>query len=78
MTVNVFVGDLHLGSLYGLWPPEALLDEGGKIELNVFQQTLWDWWVYFWDEWIPKEIGKEKYILWIPGDLTEGDFRSKV
>lgn len=69
---NIVVGDMHCGSTYGLWPPDALLDEGGKHTLNPYQAYIWECWQHAWETWLPSVIGDMPRILWLMGDLVEG------
>lgn len=68
----ILLADLHAGSQYGLWHPDALLDEGGKHELNKFQDYLWQCWRHLCDVWLPSVCGERERIVILAGDLVDG------
>lgn len=73
MKAVVVVSDLHNGSIVGLCPPNARMDEGGGIKLNKFQKTLYRYWRNFWDVYVPKVTqGAEKVIVVQNGDAIDG------
>lgn len=44
------VSDLHVGSSFGLCPPNGInLEDGGLYVPNVAQRWIWDNWADFWD-----------------------------
>lgn len=70
----VCVSDLHIGSYFGLCPPQGiLLDGGGGYTPNKFQVGLWGLWRHFWGQWLPWAIrGYEIAGVVINGDVLEG------
>ncbi len=69
---NIILSDLHVGSIYGIWPPEHVLDEGSKWMLNPFQSYILECWQHFWGTWIPAQIGDLPIVLWLLGDSIDG------
>ena len=67
ITNLVVVSDLHVGCQLGLCPKEgALLDEGGLYLPNAAQQTVWDWWKEFWNDWVPAVCRGEPFAFFDP------------
>jgi len=61
-SIQVFAGDTHCGSHYGLWPKEDTPNRGFsgcKYLLNC------------WESWL-KSLPKKIDILWLMGDLIDG------
>jgi hypothetical protein len=69
---HVFVADLHVGSIYGLWPPKYEMDEGSTWGLTPVQQYIHECWEHFWNVWVPVVIGGRKFVVWIVGDGIDG------
>jgi hypothetical protein len=69
----VVVSDLHCGCRLGLCPPGgARLDDGGRYLPSRLQRVVWDWWIEFWDEWVPSVTHDEPYAVVVNGDVIEG------
>ena len=69
----VVISDLHFGCSFALCPPSGFaLDSGGKYHASKLQKVLWSWWEEFWDDWLPKYIGRNDFCVVINGDLLEG------
>ena len=63
----LLLGDLHCGSMFGLYPPDFPLSTGGKASLNVAQEFLQECWLDFLAR-LPKRLD---YVVFT-GDVTEG------
>lgn len=46
-------GDMHCGSISGLWPPKTPKGEGGNVGLNFNQKAMWKVWSHELDERLP-------------------------
>lgn len=46
----VVLSDLHVGSVYGLWPGTHKIEGGGDYSASVFQAWLWQCWQRMLDE----------------------------
>ncbi len=68
----IILGDTHVGSRYGIWPPDALDDEGGRWESNKYQKYLWECWQHVWGIWLPQQVGNTTRIILHLGDAVEG------
>lgn len=69
----VVISDTHFGCRLALCPPGgASLDDGGEYMPSVLQQKLWSLWLFFWNNWLPSEIGDEPFILVHNGDAIDG------
>lgn len=69
---NVFIADAHTGSVFGLWPPDALTGEGGKHDLNPFQEYIYECWQHATTVWLPSVIGPLPRRIFLVGDLADG------
>ena len=80
MDAIAVVSDTHVGSHFGLCPPEGLRLDTGKYESqNKFQETTWRFWMDCWNEWLPSQTRKVKRrILVHNGDIIEGDHHNQV
>lgn len=75
--VITVVSDLHVGSSIGLCRGEGMrLADGGGYEPSRFQQELWRAWNLFLK--FSGEIGGDKRILVINGDLVDGAHHNTV
>lgn len=74
----VCVSDMHAGSSVALCPPDFELDDGGLYRFSDYQGTLWSWWREFWDEWVPRITGKERYAVVINGDVIDGQVKQST
>lgn len=62
------IGDLHVGSVFGLAPPDFITSDDIVLSLNKAQQYLWECWVDF-----ASRTGKyDPDIVIVNGDLVEG------
>ena len=68
----VVISDMHAGCRYALCPPEVNLDHAGKYIASDYQKILYEKWIEFWGDWIPKTTKKKDYILVINGDAIDG------
>lgn len=69
----VVIADLHAGCQYGLCPPEGItLDGGGHYQPSDLQVKVWQWWLLFKDDWIPKVTRGQPWALVLNGDTTDG------
>jgi len=69
----VVVSDLHSGCKMGLCSPgKHTLDEGGTYEISAFQKTLWQYWLEFHNEWVPRVCRGDPFVLILNGDSTDG------
>lgn len=69
----VVVSDLHIGSLLGLMRPEgAPMDEGIRATPSPVLRWMWDKWIEFWSEWVPKTCHGEPYAVVVNGDALDG------
>lgn len=67
------VSDIHCGSEVGLMPPDQTTRTGNRISFggNVHQEWLWACWTDLQARFAAIR-GKDKYVLCLNGDLTEG------
>lgn len=69
----IFISDLHTGCQFGLFPDVRFpLDGGSIVEQSLLQAKVWQFWLLFWNEWVPQVTRGEPYALVINGDLTDG------
>jgi len=69
----VVISDLHAGCQFGLCPPDGItLDGGGHYEPSDLQKKVWQWWLLFWNEWVPNMTRGEPFGLEINGDMIDG------
>jgi hypothetical protein len=69
----VVVSDLHCGCRLGLCPPDGVqLDDGGRYMPSRLQLVVWDWWIEFWESWVPKVVRGERYAVVVNGDVIDG------
>jgi hypothetical protein len=76
----IVVSDLHCGCKLGLYPPNPpfKLDDAVTPEPSPLQFKMWQWWLYFWDEWVPKMTRKEVFAVVVNGDTTDGRHHNTV
>jgi len=69
MTCVVVISDLHVGSVVGLWPVGAILEGGGRYQLNKYQEWLMECW-----QAMCEDIAtiSPKPTLVINGDIIQG------
>lgn len=60
------VGDLHVGSEWGLWPPGVVDDNGREYPQNAAQKYLWDCWTHLWS------TAPAPDLVVVNGDLIDG------
>ena len=69
----VVVSDTHCGCRLGLCPPTgARLDDGGRYMPSRLQRVVWQWWIEFWEKWVPTVTHGEPYAVVVNGDVIEG------
>lgn len=68
----IVISDTHFGCKLGLCPNEALLDEGGIYQSSPLQKTVYEKWLFFWNEWVPKVTKGEPYYILHNGDIIDG------
>jgi hypothetical protein len=72
-TAVITLADLHVGSTYGLWHPDADCDdEGGRHTLNFLQSYIWECWQHATTVWLPEVCGKLERVLFVVGDGVDG------
>jgi hypothetical protein len=75
----VIVSDLHCGCRLALCPPEPIpIDQGGTYQASELQLKLWEWWLDFWDNWVPMATRGEPFAVIINGDTTDGRHHGSV
>jgi hypothetical protein len=68
----VVISDTHAGCRLALCPPEGIdLDDGGKYMPSELQLKLWEYWKFFWDEWVPVVTKGEPYAIAFNGDAMD-------
>lgn len=73
MKAIIAVSDLHIGSMTGLCQPGAREDGGGGHTLNIFQESLWNFWQDFWTVFVPRHTrGAKSKVVVINGDIIDG------
>lgn len=60
------LSDLHVGSVWGLWPPGVRDDDGRDYPQNPAQQYLWQAWA-----WLRDSAPQPDYVV-LNGDLYDG------
>lgn len=69
----VIVSDTHIGCQLGLCPPEGMPKDGATTEMpSTLQRTVWEWWLEFWEEWVPRVTRGEPYSIVFNGDAIDG------
>jgi len=57
----------------GLCPPcGAKVDDGGVYLPSRLQRVTWEWWLEFWNKWVPAATNREPFYLVHNGDVIEG------
>jgi len=69
----VVVSDLHVGSIYGLLPPDFTTSEGIVKVLNAGQQYLWE----CWEDFCARARQFKPDVIVMNGDAIEGDQRAQ-
>lgn len=68
----VVVSDLHAGCRLAICPPDGIkLDDGGHYKPSPLQLKLWEYWNFFWDEWVPVVTKGEPYAIVFNGDAID-------
>ena len=65
-------GDLHAGSISGLWPPKTPKGEGGGVKLNYNQRAMWKVWRHLLEERLPAYL-KTRGLDGFPIAVNMGD-----
>jgi len=60
------IADVHVGSMFGIWPPDMRTSSGGIYKLNRGQEYLWENWLR-----IAEEIPPLDVLIW-NGDMVDG------
>jgi len=69
----IVVSDTHIGCRLGLCCPEGMeLDDGGRSMPSFLQLKVWEWWMEFWNEWVPMVTRGEPYVVIFNGDMIDG------
>jgi len=69
----VVVSDLHVGCALGLLGPNgAALDDGGHYAPSPFQKVVYNWWIEFWDVFVPEATKGESFAVVCNGDALDG------
>lgn len=67
------VGDLHVGSIWGLCPPTGILrDGGGRYLPNPIQVWMWERWLDFWIEFYATDPGAPHVVL-VNAEFIDGN-----
>lgn len=74
----IVVSDLHVGCQYGLCKNTVQLDGGGSYEPSVFQKEVYEKWLEFWNDWVPKVTKGEPYAVVCNGDIVDGNHHGSV
>lgn len=75
----VAISDTHCGCRMGLIPPEGIvLDDGGTYSPSRFQLAMWEIWLEFWNEWVPRVTKGEPWDLLHNGDALDGVHHGSV
>ena len=75
----VVVSDLHCGCKLGLFPSKLVkLDEGVTYNPSLLQLKMWEWWIYFWNNWVPLMTRHQPFAVVINGDTTDGRHHNTV
>lgn len=69
MLTILALGDIHVGSTTGLWPPGGLVSEGGTYLMNKAQQWLYQNWERMLQDW--ERWPRPRYVV-INGDVLQG------
>ena len=70
----LFIGDMHVGSTFGVWKPDYKTKQGITFNINGMQSSLWEYWQFMCQE--LKEDPPLYAILM--GDLVDGVQRSET
>lgn len=69
----IVISDTHCGCRLALCPPDPIpLDDGGTYNASKGQRKIWDAWLEFWQDWVPKVTKGEPFILVHNGDVIDG------
>lgn len=74
----IVISDLHVGCTLGLMQPEFMLDNGNIIKHSKLQKKVWQMWLNFWYDWIPKVTNGEPYYIVNNGDVVDGVHHGSV
>jgi len=76
----VVTSDWHVASTMGLCPEAGIqVEDSTHIPPNIFQETLYKFWMHFWTEFVPAQIaGAERVVHVINGDMIEGVHHRQV
>lgn len=68
----VIVSDTHAGCKLGLCSDNVYLDESGSYKPSRFQKRLYQFWLEFWNEWVPLATRGEDFAVIHNGDVIDG------
>jgi len=68
----IVVADLHCGCRLGLCPSQVKLDDGAIYTQTPIQKDIWNKWLEFWSEWVPKVTRGEPFCVVLNGDAIDG------
>jgi len=68
----IVISDTHCGCQFGLCPPQVNLDGGGVYKHSKYQAWVWNRWLEFIHQWVPKVTRGEDYCLVLNGDALDG------
>lgn len=69
----IIVSDTHCGCRLGLFPDQSLrMDDGITVNGSNLQGKMWDYWLEFWNQWVPDVTHGEPYIVVMNGDSVDG------
>jgi hypothetical protein len=74
----IVISDTHAGCQLAVCPPKVKLDSGGTYEQSKLQAKLWDYWNFFWNQWVPQVTKHEPYIIVHNGDAIDGKHHDSV
>lgn len=70
-TIVAVVGDLHVNSTVGLFPPRVTLDDGGEYGASKRQKWLWRNWLDFWSHVKEAAADADRCYVVLNGELAD-------
>jgi len=69
----IVVSDIHAGCKLGLCHDEGVpLDDGGYYKPSRLQKQVYQWWLEFWNDWVPMVTHGEPWDFVFNGDAIDG------
>src|SRR5438270_10295820 len=69
----IVISDTHFGCRLALCPPAGCnLDDGGSYQPSRQPRGIWEHWVEFWHEWVPRVTHGEPFAVVHNGDVIDG------